>query len=198
MTRPHRQARAVPALRLCCGLLLLSAVPLTVQACDPFPIKFNSTCRYTAWAAVRAKLYKDVDADYCRNSATKAGEWCTRFWFEIPSNGRLVETFTTQNGVFYVYAYFNDGFDDYEWIEKDVDNETRSYDITSGEMCSSTSATCKKFTHASCQHCCWGSERVAACHPRYSCQFADCLRTRLMPVLLLFHLRMRQPRRKGL
>ena len=55
-------------------------------ACDPFALQIKNECREPIEVAVVAQLSQDVAADYCKNTATKAGEWCMRPWRPLAAN----------------------------------------------------------------------------------------------------------------
>ena len=55
-------------------------------ACAPFALQVRNECREPVEFAVMAQLSQDVAPGYCNNTATKAGEWCTRLWFPLAAN----------------------------------------------------------------------------------------------------------------
>lgn len=72
-------------------------------ACDAFPLYVKNTCsQLKIQVAVRAQLAKGMDADFCRNGATKAGDWCTRFWFALDPNQQATPFASLTNTVIYV------------------------------------------------------------------------------------------------
>lgn len=126
---------------------LLSApapAPPPLQSCPPAPVAVTSACAHRIDLSVRVKLAEAVGPGYCTNTATQAGEWCTRQWFGVdPSEATTLEIYTNNSLIYYFGALHDDA--SYTWSGTDDGWEAKLYSLASAQPCSEGDSQCVAF-----------------------------------------------------
>ena len=74
-----------------------------LRKCPLFPLLIENDCQeFPIQVAVVTQLPRDVDSSYCNNTATRAGEWCTRLGIDLDVNA-TAEAFPALNNSIYYF-----------------------------------------------------------------------------------------------